>query len=264
MKVRLGGAEVACDVRGSGPPVLLLHAFPLSLAMWEPPAEALAASHLVVRLDARGFGGSPPGDGLLTMERIASDAAALLDHLGLPRAVICGLSMGGYAALAMVRRHPERIRALVLADTKAGPDTAEARQGRAQLAEAVLRDGTAALAETMVGRLLGPTSLRERPAVVARVREMILAASPRGVADALPGLGARADSTPTLREVRVPTLLLFGEEDALTPPSEGEAMRQAIAGSRLEVIPRAGHLANLENPEAFGAALLGFLGGLGT
>lgn len=264
MKVRLGGAEVSCDVRGSGPPVLFLHAFPLSLAMWEAQAEALASSHLVVRLDARGFGGSPPGDGLLTMERIASDAAALLDHLGLPPAVVCGLSMGGYAALAMVRRHPERIRALVLADTKAGPDSVEARLGRAQQAEAVLRDGTAALAEGLVGRLLGPTSLNTRPAVVSRVRDMILAASPRGVADALHGLGARADSTPTLREVKVPTLLLFGAEDALTPPSEGAAMRQAIAGSRLEAIPEAGHLANLENPAAFDAALLGFLRGLGT
>jgi 3-oxoadipate enol-lactonase len=259
MRAKVGTGEIEYQVRGDGPTVLLLHAFPLGLAMWDEQAQALAASHRVVRFDARGFGGSPPGDGLLTMERIADDAVALLDHLGLSRAVVVGLSMGGYAALALVRRHPDRLAGLVLADTKAGADTDEARRHRAALAEKVLKEGSAAAAEATLPKLLGATSHRDRPAVVDRVRSLILGNAPRGIADALHGLAARADSAPTLREVRVPTLVVCGDEDALTPMAEAEALQRGIAGSRLAAIPKAGHLANLENPAAFNEALQGFL-----
>lgn len=255
-----GGGTLAYDVQGEGPPVLFLHAFPLGLAMWDAQVAALRGQHQLIRFDDRGFGGSPPGDGLLSMERIADDAAALLDHLGIGRAVVCGLSMGGYAAFAMVRRHAGRLRGLVLADTRAGSDTAEAREGRAALAEKVLKEGAIAAADAFLPKLLGETTKRERPQVVARVREIVLGNPPRGIADALAGLAARADSTPTLREIRVPTLVLCGEEDALTPPSDAEALRSGIAGSRLVLVPRAGHLANLEDPDAFNRALLGFLG----
>jgi pimeloyl-ACP methyl ester carboxylesterase len=260
--LRLAGSPLAYDVRGEGPCVLFLHAFPLGLVMWDAEARALEAGHRVVRFDCRGFGASPPGDGLLSMERIADDAAGLLDHLGVSRAVVCGLSMGGYAAFALVRRHPDRLRGLVLADTRPGADSDEARRGRAALAEAVRRQGALPAAEALVPKLLGETSLRERPELAARVREIILKTSPQGIVDALAGLAARADSTPTLREIRVPTLVVCGEEDGLTPVSEAQAMQQAIAGSRLEVLPRAGHLASLENPPAFQAAVTSFLASL--
>jgi 3-oxoadipate enol-lactonase len=259
MKLRVGGAELACEVSGTGPALLLLHAFPLGLAMWDPQA-ALADSHQVVRFDCRGFGASPPGDGLLTMERIADDAAGVLDRLGLASAVVGGVSMGGYAALAMVRRHPLRIRALVLADTRAGADSPEARANRAAQAETVRRDGAAAIADAVLPKLLGATSHRERPELVARVRRMIEANPPRGIADALAGLAARADSTPTLREIRVPTLVVVGEEDAITPLADAEALQRGIAGSRLVVIPRAGHLSSLENPDEFNRHLRAFPG----
>jgi 3-oxoadipate enol-lactonase len=193
------------------------------------------------------------------MERIADDAVALLDHLGLSQVTVVGLSMGGYAALALVRRHPDRLKALVLADTKAGADSEDARRNRAALAERVLKEGATAAAEAVLPRLLGATSLRERPGVVDRVRTIILGNAPRGIADALHGLAARADSTPTLREVRVPTLVICGEEDTLTPVSESEALQRGIAGSRLAVVPQAGHLANVENPAAFNRALQTFL-----
>jgi pimeloyl-ACP methyl ester carboxylesterase len=215
-----------------------------------------------VRFDCRGFGGSPSGDGLLTMERIADDAAALLDHLGLASAVVGGVSMGGYAAMAFVRRHPTRLRALVLADTKAGADTDQARTARAEQAEKVRREGVGFIADAMLPRLVGPTTLAERPAVVARLREIILANPARGITDALAGLAARADSTPTLREIRVPTLVVCGLEDGLTPPAEAEALHAAIRGSALELIPKAGHLASVEAPEAFNRALDEFLRGL--
>jgi len=259
MKARIAGGELAYETRGEGPALLLLHAFPLGMAMWDEQARALASSFQVVRFDCRGFGGSPPGESLLTMERIADDAMALLDHLDLPAATVCGVSMGGYAAFAFVRRHPTRLRALVLADTKPAPDTEPARQARAEQAAKVRREGTSAIADAFLPKLLGKTTHETRPQVVARAREIILANPARGISDALAGLATRADSTPTLREIRVPTLVVVGEEDVITPPSEAEAMHRAIAGSALELIPKAGHLANLENPVAFNRAVEGFL-----
>jgi len=259
MKAPLGGTTIDYETRGRGPALLLLHAFPLGQAMWDPQMETLARRFQVVRFDARGFGGTPPGEGLLTMERIADDAVALLDHLGLAQAVVCGLSMGGYAAFALLRRHAERVRGLVLCDTKAGADTDEARAGRALLAEKVLKEGAAAAADATVPKLLGATSHSRRPEVVQRVRAIIAANPPRGIASALHGLAARADSRPLLREIRVPTLVLCGQEDALTPPLESRALQEGIAGSTLTLLDGAGHLTNLEDPPAFNAALERFL-----
>lgn len=259
MKAKIAGAEIAYDVRGKGPAVLFLHAFPLGLFMWDTQAEALQATHTVVRFDDRGFGGSAPGEALLTMERIADDAALLLDHLGISKAVMCGCSMGGYAAFAMLRRHPDRLSGLVLQDTRAGADTAEARKGRGELAEKVLKEGAAVAADSFLPRLVGETTKKERPELVEWLRKEILRTSPRGIADALAGLAARADSTPVLREIRVPTLVVVGEEDVLTPVADSEAMQKAITGAKLKVIPKAGHLSNLENPTAYNDGLLGFL-----
>jgi pimeloyl-ACP methyl ester carboxylesterase len=261
MKAKNAGAEIAYDVRGKGPAVLFLHAFPLGLFMWDTQAEALQATHTVVRFDDRGFGGSPPGDALLTMERIADNAALLLDHLGISKAAVCGCSMGGYEAFAFARRYPTRLRGLVLQDTRATADTPEARKGRGELAEKVLREGAAVAADTFLPRLVGETTKKERPEFVEWLRREILKTSPRGIADALAGLAARADSTPMLREIRVPTLVVCGEEDVLRPVADSEAMQKAIAGATLEVIPKAGHLSNLENPATYNAALLTFLAG---
>jgi pimeloyl-ACP methyl ester carboxylesterase len=259
MKARIAGGEIAYEVAGDGPAVLFLHAFPLGLAMWDDQAAALKATHRLVRFDDRGFGASPPGDSLLTMERIADDGAALLDHLGLERAVVAGCSMGGYAAFAMVRRHPDRMRALVLQDTRAGADTEDGRKNRALLAEKTLKEGAQATLDAFLPKLLGATTQKEHPAVVERVKALGLAASPRGIANALHGLAARADSFPTLREIRVPTLVVCGEEDTITPVAESESLAKGIAASRLEVIAGAGHLSNLENPAAYNAVLLSFL-----
>jgi 3-oxoadipate enol-lactonase len=256
VKVRIGGATLDYDARGSGPAVLFLHAFPLGQAMWDAQAKALEATHQVVRFDARGFGGTPPGDGLLTMERIADDAAALLDHLGLSKAALCGLSMGGYAAFAFVRRHPSRLGALVLADTRTAADSVEQRRSRSAQAEKVRRGGPAAIADAFLEKAVGDTTRKERPGVVARIKEMILAAPSRGVVD---GLAARADSGPTLREIKVPTLVVCGAEDALTPVADAEAIHRGVPGSTLVVIPGAGHLSAVEDPAAFNHALVAFL-----
>jgi pimeloyl-ACP methyl ester carboxylesterase len=263
MKATLGGTEIDYDVQGKGPAVVFLHAFPLGRFMWDGEAEVLAGRHRVVRFDARGFGGTPPGGGPLTMDRIADDAAALMGHLGIERAVVAGCSMGGYASLAFVRRHPEKLAGLVLQDTRAGADTAEARANRAALASRVLEEGAAAAADAFLPKLVGETTHRENSDLVARLRERILVTSPLGIAEALHGLGTRADSRETLGHVQVPALVVVGEEDVLTPPEESEAMAAAIDGSRLEVIPRAGHLSNLENPSAYQEVLTRFLDALG-
>ena len=258
-KARIGGGDIAYETRGAGPALLFLHAFPLGLGMWEPQVSAFASSHQVIRFDARGFGGSPPGDGLLTMERIADDAVGLLDHLDVSRAIVCGLSMGGYAAFALVRRHADRLKALVLADTRAGADSDAARAARAAQADKVRKEGSASIADAVLPKLVGETTHAQRPELVARLKETIAANPPRGIADALAGLAARADSTSTLREVRVPTLVVCGAEDVLTPLSESEALVRGIAGSKLEVIPAAGHLSSMENPDQFNAVLRRFL-----
>lgn len=261
MRATLGGTEIEYDVRGAGPAVLLLHAFPFGLFMWDAAVEALAGSHRVVCFDARGFGGTPPDpdDEPLTMERIADDGAALLGLLGIEKAIVAGCSMGGYAAFAFVRRHPERLAGLVLQDTRAGADTDEARANRTSLAARVREEGAGVVAEAFLPKLVGETTKRENPDLVERLRERILATSPKGIARALHGLGARPDSRPTLGQVSVPTLVVVGEEDVLTPPEEAEAMGGAIPGSRVVVIPRVGHLSNLENPAAYNDVLTSFL-----
>lgn len=259
MKATVAGGDIAYEVRGQGPVVLFLHAFPLGLFMWDDAAQDLARDHTVLRFDCRGFGASSVGEGALSMERIADDGAALLDRLGLGRAVVVGCSMGGYAAFAFVRRHADRLRGLVLQNTRAAADTVEGREGRARLAEKVLQEGPGAAADAFLPRLLGDTTRRDKPALAQAIRERILANPARGIANALLGLGARADSTPTLREIRVPTLVLGGAEDAFTPPSDMQALAAGIAGARCVILPEAGHLPSLETPPAYRVALRAFL-----
>jgi pimeloyl-ACP methyl ester carboxylesterase len=260
--VRIEDDGIAYDDEGSGRALLLFHAFPLHRSMWQEQSRVLAPSCRVLRTDARGFGESRAAEGALTMDRIADDGARLLDHLGIETAVVGGCSMGGYAALAFARRHPQRLRGLYLQDTKAPPDTDEARTNRGALAGRVLAEGSLAAAEAMLPKLVGETTHRERPDVVARVRGDVLAAAPTAVAAALAGLGAREDSRPTLGVIRVPALVVVGEEDMLTPPAEAEALARGITGARLVRVPRAGHLANLEAPEAVNDALARFIAGL--
>jgi len=259
MKAKIDGGFVGYDVQGEGPWLVFLHAFPLTRAMWDAQCAALASSHRIVRFDARGFGESNLAEGPLSMDRIADDAAALMDELRIERAVVGGCSMGGYAAFAFARRHPQRLAGLVLQDTRAGADSEQAKSNRRSLAQRVLDEGAAAAVEAFLPRLLGETSRRERPELGARVRAAILAARPEGIAAALHGLAAREDSRATLATLRVPTLVLVGEEDELTPPAEAETLAAGITGARLVRVPRAGHLANLENPAAVDEALRTFL-----
>jgi pimeloyl-ACP methyl ester carboxylesterase len=262
MRIPVPGGEMAVAIEGEGDPVVFLHAFPLDRRMWDGAAGGLRHRYQVIRPDVRGFGESSGLEPVLAMERIADDVALLLDALALARAVIVGCSMGGYAALALARRQPERIRGLVLHDTRAGPDTEEARAKRLQLADRVLAEGVGPVVEAFLPKVLGPTSHARRPAVVAQVERWMAQAPPAAVAAALCGLAIRADSAPLLQEIGVPTLVICGAEDAVTVPAESELMHRAIRGSQLAIVPDAGHLSNLENPAVYHEALRGFLDAL--
>ncbi len=266
MEVRKGtytsrGLRLAWREAGAGLPVLLLHGFPLSGEMWDPQLEALAGSFRVIVPDLSGFGASQgvPSDGACLMSDLAADAVALLDHLEVGRAVVVGLSMGGYAALALGEGAPERLRGLVLADTRAGADTEAARQSRLDTARRVLAEGTDFLVGALTPKLLGRTTREQRPDVVARVERMIREAPPAGVAAAQRGMAERPGRARVLPHLDVPVLILVGEEDELTPPEESRAMEREIRGGELVTIPEAGHLSSLERPETFTEALGSFL-----
>lgn len=259
---RVRGIEVAYDDEGRGPAVVLLHGFPFDRSMWRGQVESLSGSFRVIAPDLRGHGGTTGGGGPSTMEEMAEDLAALLDELNVPRAVVCGLSMGGYVALALYRAHPERVRALVLADTRPQADSEEARRAREETARRALAEGMEPVADAMLAKLLSERARERAPQVVARLREMMTRTSPEGAAAALRGMALRRDQTDTLSKIDVPVLVIVGSEDAITPPSDAEVMRARIAGSRLVTIEGAGHVSNLERPREFDDALREFLEGL--
>lgn len=254
------GLRLAYEEAGEGPAVLFLHAFPLSRQFWRPQVEALAGSFRCIVPDLSGFGESQAvaaagGGQACRMADFAADAVALLGHLGIQRAVVCGCSMGGYAALALAAGYPERLRALVLADSRAGADAEDGRQRRLDMARRVGVEGTGFVAEAMIPKLLGKTSHERRPELRRWLEEQIAAAPPAGVAAAQRGMAERPDQGPLLPRIAVPALIVVGEEDELTPPEESARMAREIPGARLVVIPEAGHLASLERPEAFNDAL---------
>jgi 3-oxoadipate enol-lactonase len=245
---------------GAGWPVVLLHAFPLSADMWRPQLERIANGWKLIAPDLNGFGpGAAVPRGATTIEDLAAGVDAVLDALKIEEATIGGLSMGGYVTFALFRRSPGRFTGVVLADTKATPDTPEARDGRQHMLDLVRRAGPAAVAEQMLPTLLGETSRRERPDLADRIRALIEANHVEGIAGGIEAIRDRPDATPLLERMSCPTLVLVGDEDGLTPPSDAEAMQQRLSRSRLVVLPSAGHLSNLETPDAFSQALADFL-----
>jgi pimeloyl-ACP methyl ester carboxylesterase len=251
--------ELAVREAGSGPALVLLHAFPLSSAMWLPQREGLADLVRVVTPDQRGFGGSPLGDDEPSLDRVAEDVVALLDRLGLERVVLGGLSMGGYAAMALLRAAPERVGGLLLADTKATADPEAAAANRLRVADAVLAEGPKVLVDEVLPKLLGATTTASRPLVAGRVRALLEAAPPAAVAWAQRAMAARPGSLDVLRRTDVPALVVVGEEDALSPPDDARAMAEALPQGRLVVLPGAGHLSSVEVPEAFDDAVRAWL-----
>jgi 3-oxoadipate enol-lactonase len=240
---------------------VLLHAFPLGANQWEPQMRSIPSGWRLITPDLRGFGGSTELDSpsSVAIADYADDVADLMDELSISRAVIGGLSMGGYAALALLQGKPQLIEALVLADTRATADSPEARANRRNMLALVDREGPSGVAREMMPKLLGRTTRELNPAAEAQVRRLIKQQSPVAIRGAIQRMMHRPDSTALLPGVSVPTLVIVGEEDELTPPDDSRRMAEAVPGAILVTIPAAGHLSNMEQPDAFNAALNGFL-----
>jgi pimeloyl-ACP methyl ester carboxylesterase len=257
--LRNDDAEIFYEVRGSGPPVVLLHPFPCHHEFWHPVAAALESRYRLILPDLRGHGDSESGDGPAFMQKHAGDIARVLDAAGVGKAAFVGCSIGGYILFEFWRRFRARVNSLVLCDTRPQPDTPEACNNRLKSAAAVLEQGTEPFFETMIPKLMGQTTVFTRPDLVQGALTMMRKMSAEDINLVLRGMAERPDSVGDLKTIRVPTLIVIGEEDTLSPVADGELMRQNIPGSQLKVVPKAGHYAPWEQPEMVGTILRQFL-----
>ncbi len=243
--------------------LVLLHAFPLGAGMWEPQMRAIPDGWRYITPDLRGFGGTTdPGDQPPSMDDYAQDAIDLLSEMGIAHAVIGGCSMGGYATFAVLRRAPALAEGVVLVDTKAGSDSLEARANRRAMLALVDRQGASGVAREMMPKLLGQTTRETNATIEPTVRRLIKQQSPEAIRGAIARMIERPDSMPVLAGLNLPVQVIVGEEDTLTPVEESRRIAEAVPGARLDVIPGAGHLSNLEQPERFNAVLAAFLASL--
>lgn len=251
------------DTGGDGTPVVLLHAFPLNSGQWRQQIDALSDNYRLIAPDLKGFGESdaPEDESGYTMDGYADEVKALLDSIGVDKAVIVGLSMGGYIALALWRRSPDLFSALVLADSRAEADPPEGIEKRSNQQQQVRDQGTAGLIDVLAGALLGEETTGGKPDVIATTRSL-MDNPPAGFIGALEAMKGRPDSTDDLAGINVPTLVIVGEDDKVTPPEASRKLHEHIGGSKLVVLPGSGHLSNLEVPDAFNGALSEFLGDL--
>ncbi len=258
--VDIGGTKFHVIHEGDGTPFVFLHGFPLSHVMWKHQRTEFRSTHQVVIPDLRGFGKTVAAADAVALADHADDIAQLLDRLQIKEPVIlCGLSMGGYVAFRFAEKYPARLRRLILCDTKSSADSPEAARTRLALAEKVLTDGPRIIVEGMLPKLFAPEVKDQRPELIDEVRDGILSSSSRTIAAAQRAMAARPDSTPLLGRITVPTLVLVGVHDAISPPGEMQQMADAIRGAEFTVIPHAGHMAPLEQPSAVNAAIRKFL-----
>lgn len=255
----LDNIEIGYDdsVRGS-PALLFIHGFPHDRTLWAQQLQGLAIQARCITPDLRGFGETTAA-APYSMDQYADDLVALLDTLHVERAIVAGLSMGGYVAFALWRRHPRRVRGLVLCNTRPGADTDEGREKRRKLIATAREQGIRAVADAQITGMLGKTTRSNRPEITNSVHRMISSQPVDGVVGALEAMMGRPDSTPALPTIDVPTLIVAGDEDAVIPMTEAKAMQAAIRGSALEVITGTGHLCNLERPAAFNHVVSEFL-----
>ena len=263
MQVRSDDANIFYEVMGKGPDLVLLHPFPANHHIWDPIAEHLAARYRVILPDLRGHGESETGSGPATMAKHAADVLRICEDAGVTRAVYCGNSIGGYLMFELWRQQRDRVRAMFLCGTKAGADNAEARTNRLKTADTVEREGSSQFIEGMIPRLLGESTRRNRPDLVDRARQMMHKMTVAGIAAVQRGMAERPDSTPTLATITVPAMVVVGAEDVATPQAEAEIIARGISGSRLIVIPKAGHYVPLERSDEVRRLLFELLEALG-
>jgi pimeloyl-ACP methyl ester carboxylesterase len=263
MKVHLDSISLFAHTAGRGQPVLFIHGYPLNGRMWSPQLQGLGDHARLIAPDLRGHGDSDVASGPYAMSALADDCAALLDSLEVAGpVVVCGLSMGGYATFAFYRRHRARVAGLILAATRAGADSPEGKAARDRAAAQAEAEGPESIVAAMLPKMMAPATYEENPALVERVRSIMAATSLEGILGDLQGMRDRPNSTDMLTEIEVPTLVVHGADDQILPQSEAESMAAAIPGAKLEILPGAGHLLNLEQPERFNRAVREFLSGI--
>jgi pimeloyl-ACP methyl ester carboxylesterase len=259
-KIRVNDATLHVYVAGEGKPILFVHGFPLDHTMWQSQLDEFAKTHRVIAPDLRGFGESSVTPGTVEMKDFANDLAAVLNALGVDEPVcICGLSMGGYVGWQFVRHHGSRVGSLIFCDTKATADTREAIEGRMRLANAVMEHGAQMAFDAMLPKLVAETTTKNRKDVVERLKSVIINTDPEAIAAALRGMAARPDSTSLLEKINVPTLVIVGEHDALTPPAEMRKMAESIRGAKFVEVPNVGHMAPMEDSATVNKAMREFL-----
>jgi 3-oxoadipate enol-lactonase len=258
MQTHINGITLAYSDRGTGLPIVFLHAFPLNRSMWTQQEEALCSQFRVITIDLRGHGESDAPLWRYTLEQYADDVNALLEQLSIQQALFVGLSMGGYILFAFYRKYAARVKGFVLADTRAQADTAEGKDGRFQMAQVAYKQGASAIADLMIPKFLSPQTIQTKPDLVQHVRAMVKGNQISGIAGDLMAMAERPDSIPFLKQITCPTQIIVGELDRATPPSDAKLMANHIPNARLAIIPDAAHLANLEQPEVFNQIVSAF------
>ncbi len=259
MKTVIHDMTVGYTDQGSGSPLVFIHAFPVSKAMWQLQVDDLANAYRVVTIDLRGHGESEAVLWNDSLDDYAADVIGLLDYLRISQATFIGLSMGGYTLFSIYRNYADRVKAMVLADTRAQSDSEEGKAGRRSMAQTAFNDGASAIADMMLPKLLAPSTMEHRTEIVEQVRQMILHTPTAGIIVDLMAMAARPDSTDLLRTITCPTLVIVGEDDQATPVTESQYIAKKIPGSTFVTIPHAGHLSNFEQPDAFNQAIRSFL-----
>lgn len=259
MEQKINGIALYEEGPHEGIPVIFIHGFPFSHAMWEPQWLLLSKTRHVISYDVRGHGKSEVGDGQYHLEFFVDDLVMVMDHLKIRQAILCGLSMGGYIALRAVERHPDRFGGLILCDTKSEADGNEAKINRMGVIRAVKKEGVDPFAGKFVKTVLCENTLQTKPALVKFVLDLIHGNSALGISGTLLAVAARTDTTGALAKMALPTLILVGKEDKLTPPSVSGSMLKAFPRATMHVIPEAGHMSNLENSTAFNDHVLDYL-----
>ena len=259
VQAKINGITLAFNDQGTGLPIVFLHAFPLNRTMWAEQENAFSSQFRVIAIDLRGHGESDAPLWRYTLDQAADDVIGLLDHLSIRQAVFVGLSMGGYILFALYRRYADRVKGVVLADTRAQADTEEGKEARFQMAQTAYKKGPSAIVDLMIPKLLSPATIQTKPELGQRVRRMIEGNQISGIAGDLMAMAERPDSVPLLKQITCPAQIIVGELDLATPPADAKLMADQIRGARLAFIPAAAHLSNLEQPDLFNDTIRSFI-----
>ncbi|MBK7969294.1 MAG: alpha/beta hydrolase [Bacteroidetes bacterium] len=255
----ISGFTIAYDDMGEGTPIIFLHGFPFNKSMWKDQYDYLKQNFRVIAPDLRSFGNSKDDSSELSMDLFANDLIALMDDLKLDKVTVCGLSMGGYIALNAIQRYPERFDTIILCDTQCNADTEEGKAKRYKSIEEIKSKGTSEFTEGFLKNAFHPDTLTSKPEIVSDTRTMMLSNSIQAFTHGLKALAERKDTCSKLDQINVPALIICGSDDTLTPVSKAQYLHENIKGSQLSIIPKAGHISNMEQPDEFNKIVYDFL-----